>query len=449
MTLPAAFTERMRRLLGEEYDAFAAAEAQPPVRALRLNRLKMSPETFAASGLADRPLPQCEGAYYCDASLRLGAHPYHHAGAIYGQDPGAICTAAAVSVQAGWRILDVCAAPGGKATQLADALGGTGLLIANEPNAARCRTLAQNIERMGVRNACVTSAAAAALAACFPGYFDLTVVDAPCSGEGMFRKYPEAIGEWSEAAVQSCAARQREILVAACATVRGGGYLLYSTCTFSPEENEEVVRDFLLAHPDFSLVPVARAVAAVTADGLYGMTDCRRFYPHLAPGEGQFIALMRRSGDASREEQVAFCDATEPLPRAAAEAARAFFCEATTLDPTALRLWRGSIVMPPPCPVPPRITCAAGVAAGELRGRLFFPHHALFSAFGRDFRRRIELTREDPRTRAYLRGEVIAAPGLPNGWAAVLIDGAPVGGAKVVDGAAKNHYPKGLRLLGQ
>ena len=200
----------------------------------------------------------------------------------------------------GWRVLDLCAAPGGKTSQLSDAVGACGLLFSNEIVRSRAVTLLGNIERLGLRNTAVLSLDPREVAALFDRYFDLTVVDAPCSGEGMFRKYPEAAAEWSEAAVTAAAERARLVLGEAARTVREGGYLLFSTCTFAEEENEDTIVCFLAHHPDFELVPLSPAVTAVTAPGIEGkgrpaeIAYTRRFYPHLAPGEGQYIALLRR-----------------------------------------------------------------------------------------------------------------------------------------------------------
>lgn len=322
--LPKAFLARMKELLGGDYPAFLQSMETGPVRALRVNFLKTS---SVPADIETKPLPFSGGGYIFSRNF-VGHHPLHHAGAFYVQDPSAISTVAAANpvLRRGMRVLDLCAAPGGKSTQLAGMLQGTGVLVANEISGERCRILRQNMERMGVKNAVITSFDAQRIAAYYPDFFDFVLVDAPCSGEGMFRKYPEAVKEWSEENVTMCARRQKEILENAAKTVAGGGYLLYSTCTFSLEENEQVVHWFLTEHPDFSLLPVAADVAAVTAEGISvggrDLSAARRFYPHLFSGEGQFFCLMQRSGGMRGKEQ--FPSALRSLTGEEKKAAEAF-----------------------------------------------------------------------------------------------------------------------------
>lgn len=280
--LPTAFTQRMQSILGGEYPAFLDCYEKPPVRGLRVNTLRIAPADFeritpwslSPSGI----LP--EGYVLREEASGIGAHPYHMAGVIYMQEPSAMAPVAALSITPGMRILDLCASPGGKSTAMAARLAGEGLLVSNELVPARARVLAQNIQRMGIRNAVVTNAKPDALCAALPDAFDIVLVDAPCSGEGMFRKDEEAVRAWSQAHVLACAARQKAILQSAALSIRPGGVLLYSTCTFSREENEEVVEAFLRAHPDYALI------------------EQRRLYPHKVCGEGQFYAKLLRAGNA-------------------------------------------------------------------------------------------------------------------------------------------------------
>lgn len=445
--LPKAFLARMKELLGGDYPAFLQSMETGPVRALRVNFLKTS---SVPADIETKPLPFSGGGYIFSRDS-VGHHPLHHAGAFYVQDPSAISTVAAASpvLRRGMRVLDLCAAPGGKSTQLAGMLQGTGVLVANEISGERCRILRQNIERMGVKNAVITSFDAQRIAAYYPDFFDFVLVDAPCSGEGMFRKYPEAVKEWSEENVTMCARRQKEILENAAKTVAGGGYLLYSTCTFSLEENEQVVHWFLTEHPDFSLLPVAADVAAVTAEGISvggrDLSAARRFYPHLFSGEGQFFCLMQRSGGMRGKEQ--FPSALRSLTGEEKKAAEAFFADAFGDIPQEMAALRDDVVL-----LSEEVSCcpsgalSCGVPAGKvIKGRLV-PHHHLFSAYGKNFQRRVDLPLEDPACAAYLRGEGFLLTGAPgNGWCAVEIDTVPCGGGKIVNGYLKNHYPKGLR----
>ena len=451
--LLSAFLSRMQTLLGEDYPAFLTAMTEGEAEhAFRVNTVKLTVEEFSSlSPLGGARIPYAADGFYHNEE-KIGRHPYHHAGMVYSQDPGAMSALSAVEIKAGWRVLDTCAAPGGKSAQLASAIGADGVLVSNEYVPSRCKLLVGNIERLGIPNALVLNGEVASLAERFPAYFDLTVVDAPCSGEGMFRKSDDAREMWSEENVRACAARQKEILSHAAKTVRAGGYLLYSTCTFAPEEDEEQVADFLDAHPDFRLCPVAERLLPYTAAGISvrgrDLSACRRFYPHLAPGEGQFVALLQKTGDPKERPAPAYRDAAERPSKADAAILSAFFAD--TLGDAAMaervRSLRGNLVLPPDLPLPPQGVFAAGVLVGEIRKGVLFPHHQLFSAYGKRFSRRLSLTLDDPRVNAYLHGDVIPAD-LANGYAAVLIDGCPLGGAKIVDGVAKNLYPKGLRQM--
>lgn len=450
--IPPKFLARMRNFFDQtEYEAFCAALEAPPVRALRVNTVKTeAARLMPLLPFAATPLPFAENAFYASEE-KVGALPAHHAGMLYMQDPSAISAIAAVTLPPAARVLDLCAAPGGKSTQLAAAIGKTGVLVSNEYVPARCRILQGNIERMGAANTVVTNLATEALADFYGAYFDLVVADAPCSGEGMFRKYDVAGEEWSEENVALCAARQREILHNAARCVAPGGRLLYSTCTFSLEENEQNVAHFLDTHPDFTLIPVTPAVAAATADGITrgdrDLSLCRRFYPHRAPGEGQFLALMARtSGERAKKPPKS---AAISLSRAETDTVTALFAEALRERPhgTLCRL-RDSIFLVPDIPIPQGGVFAPGVCVGTLQKSRIEPHHHLYSALGSLFLRQLHLFAEDPRVAAYLRGEEIDCPELAtekNGFVAVFYEGAPLGGGKCVGGKLKNHYPKGLR----
>lgn len=450
--VPSKFLARMEKLLPrDQYAAFCAALDAPAVRALRINTVKAEADrVLPLLPFAATPLPFAENAFYATDD-KVGALPCHHAGMIYMQDPSAISAVAALEVKKGLRVLDLCAAPGGKSTQLAAAIGEAGVLVSNEYVPARCRILQGNVERMGLANTVVTNLSADALADFYGDLFDLVVVDAPCSGEGMLRKYEVASEVWSEENVRLCAARQREILESAVRCVAPGGKLLYSTCTFSPEENEQNVAWLLDTYPEFALIPVRAEVAAVTADGISvngrDLSLCRRFYPHLSPGEGQFLALLARRTDAEAAPKK-----PHPLQTLGKNDAAAVqkFLQDTLLVPPAgdLVLLRDTVYLAPRFPIPAKGVFAAGVAVGELvKGRVV-PHHHFFSAFGKRFCRKLDLCATDPRTQKYLRGEELDCPelaDLSNGYACVFFEGAPLGGGKTVDARLKNHYPKGLR----
>ena len=284
MNLPIEFEKKMKAFLGDEWDDFLYSYDNNRFQALRFNTLKVqSPEErmriLKVLGISsDKRVSWADEAYYFDENVRPGKHPYHEMGLYYIQEPSAMSAAALLAPKPGMRVLDLCAAPGGKSTQLATYLGDRGLLVSNEINTQRSRILSQNIERMGIKNAIVTNEDSFVLASHFPGFFNAIQVDAPCSGEGMFRKLPEAIEQWSMENVAICAARQKEILDNAAVMLKPGGVIVYSTCTFSKEENEDVIEYFLERHPDFTL------------------EEMERFWPHKVDGEGHFVAKLVRRG---------------------------------------------------------------------------------------------------------------------------------------------------------
>ena len=255
------FERRERALLGDRFDALYAAPQDTAARGVTVSALRAAPEQFAAQAdFPVEPSPFCKAGFVVqDPAFKPGRHPYHHAGVFYSQEPSASSAAPLLGVRPGMRVLDTCAAPGGKSSQLAAALGGQGLLVSNEFVAARAEVLRSNLERMGVPNAVVLNEDTGRIAAALPEFFDRVLVDAPCSGEGMFRKEPDAVSDWSEQIVQMCARRQQEILSSAAEMLRPGGRLVYSTCTIDPAENEEQVAAFLARHPEFRVVRPAVA----------------------------------------------------------------------------------------------------------------------------------------------------------------------------------------------
>ena len=466
MQLPSAFEARMRALLGDEYEAFAEAlMREEPVKGLRVNTRKVSPEAFAAaSPFALAPIPYVAGGYIVSDEEGAGKHPYHHAGAYYMQDPGAMSTVAALPrellTREHLKILDLCAAPGGKTTQLAAACAPTGgAVVANEYVAARARILAGNVERMGLSNVCVTNVDSRYIAQWYPDLFDLAVIDAPCSGEGMFRKNDRAVEEWSEENVRMCAARQWEILENGARTVAPDGYLLYSTCTYAVEENEALILKFLKAHPAFSLVPCEACVAEHTADGIcpeggegYGLELCRRFYPHRSAGEGQFIALLHREDGVRRQEK---SRGVFPSPDRRDVAVVEEFLRETLGHPLEGLVPCGGMIAAFPhakelgLPIPPFGTVTMGCTIGEVRKGRLVPHHHFFSCFGALLSSRIVLSPENDTVRRYLLGEEIPCAEA-RGYTAVMLrvgeSEITLGGGKAVDGRLKNYYPKGLRV---
>ena len=467
MELPVEFEKRMKKLLGHGYAAFYDALChEDPVKGLRVNPHKVSAATFAEQvPFAVERISYVDGGFIVPEEAGAGKHPYHHAGAYYMQDPGAMATVAALPdeiwAREGLKILDLCAAPGGKTTQLAALCAEKGgAVLANEYVSARSRILAGNVERMGLDNVLVTNVDSKYIAKWYPAFFDLVVVDAPCSGEGMYRKNDLAISEWSPENVVMCAERQREILANAVSTVAPGGYLLYSTCTYSTEENEEIVAWLTKAYPDFRLVPCRDDVTAHTADGvditggeMPALALCRRFYPHVSAGEGQFLALLKRefSDDA---ENSSVKDAGISPGKNEQTAVNDFLKETIGHTLPGLMLCGGNVTSFPPrdalgFPIPPFGVVAAGVAVGEVRKGRVVPHHHFFMAYGKECLLKCILPPADERVARYLAGEEIEAEELSSGYAAVLLkvgdETVSLGGGKASGGRLKNYYPKGLR----
>ena len=458
--IPPLFLERMRLLLGDEYEKFCVALSEgESVHAVRYNPDKISKEAFLSTFEKElRPLSYSKEGYISSLA-KIGHHPLHHAGAVYSQDPGAIAPLSCLTIEKGWRVADFCAAPGGKSTQIASAVGDAGFLLSNEINLPRCRTLAGNIERLGVKNAFVTNVSTDVIASWFSSFFDLVVVDAPCSGEGMFRKYDVAGEEWKPELVPMCSARQKEILAHAAAVVKDGGYLLYSTCTFSLEANEEHIDAFLESHPAFSVCEVSDEVKAVTANGIAfagakhaeALKKARRFYPHIHPGEGQFMCLLQKTG-GEEPSRVCYQGVKNAISKEEKKVVEAFFKEVfvkpiSEILPDYILIKQGETIslIPDGVPLPPNRVYLAGVTVGTVQKGRLAPHHHLFSALGKYFRIQLPLALDSKELQAYLHGETIPVEGLSDGFGVVTVLGASLGGIKVVGNVAKNHYPKGLR----
>lgn len=462
--LPPAFFKRMHTLLGSEFDAYLACMETPPRRGLRVNLLKMESDGFyGVEGFRLTGMPFCPEGFYQDGDAS-GHHPWHHAGAYYLQEPSAMCAARALDVSPGQRVLDLCAAPGGKSTQIAAYLKGRGLLICNEIIPKRAQALLSNIERCGVRNAVVTCEEPGRLCPTLPGFFDRVLVDAPCSGEGMFRRDPEAAAQWNEKAPEACARRQIDILCTAADTVCEGGALVYSTCTFSPEEDEGVTARFLVLRPDFVLEAAGtfgRASLPGEAGADFAPALARRVFP-MDGGEGCYVAKFRRTGPAGGTAHAAQSCAKPRSARMSrgdagrqAEALRlfeAFYSQQFSEPPFAHPVVRGDMVFLEPEGLPELAglrVLRAGVPAGRVKNGRFEPEHALYlAAAAKTLRRAVNFCLTDPRLEAFLAGEEIEAPeGLAPGYAAVLAQGVCTGFCKCAGGALKNHYPRGLRNL--
>ena len=350
--------------------------------------------------------------------------------------------AALLDAQPGERVLDLCAAPGGKSTQIAGAMAGRGLLVCNEIHPKRARILSGNLERLGFANALVLNEAPERLASRFPGWFDRVLVDAPCSGEGMFRKEEAALTDWSEDTVSMCAARQCAILDEAARLLRPGGRLVYSTCTFAPEENEGVIAAFLAAHPEYQIETVDAPFFAPgrpdLADGNPDLARTFRLWPHRLRGEGHFAAVLRRTGGESGEIPL---QSTEPLPKEFVEFQRENL--SSIPEGGAIRFGETVYLAPPDTPALDGLrVLRAGLELGTVRKGRFEPAHAL-AMWLDGAENTLSLPADDPAVLRYLRGETL--PCSASGWTLVQVDGHSLGWGKTSNGTLKNHYPKGLR----
>ena len=462
-SLPSDFIRKMQLLLNSEWEDFKTCYENNKYQALRFNPLKKGispdiyPELLSTLSIPDRtPVPWADHAYYYPDTAHPGKHPWHEAGLYYIQEPSAMSAAALLAPEPGDRVLDLCAAPGGKSTQLAAYLNQTGLLVANEIHPARCKILSQNMERLGISNAIVTNEDSFALAARFPEYFDKIMVDAPCSGEGMFRKNPEAASEWSLANVKNCAARQSEILDNAAEMLVPGGKIVYSTCTFSPEENEQVIASFLEQHPEFELiqkdVPEFDHGCPDWANHMPQLAFTFRLWPHHLHGEGHFAAILQKKG-------------SRPAHTSGKTAG--------LKDKNQLRLWQefastvltpdmndflqqGNLILfgeqlyrlPEDAPSLEHLkVLRAGLHLGTFKKNRFEPSHALALFLGiQDVKTSISLSLADPSTSMFFNGETINCD-TQKGWCLVCIEGFSAGWGKASGGILKNHNPKGLRKI--
>ena len=456
--LPEKFKERMRELLGDEYENFEAAMSEDAVRGLRVNLIKSSPDALLSRNtLTLSKIPYLDNAFFATGCDKIGATPEHHAGEIYVQDPGAIAALAALDIKCGWRVLDLCAAPGGKSSQAAERIGEGGFILSNEYVPKRAKILVSNFERLGIKNAMVTSLDSSEFKKYFDSHFDLIILDAPCSGEGMFRKNPEAVSEWSEENVKISAERQKEILENAVPLLKNGGFLVYSTCTFSLEENEMQIDDFLSRHSEFTLEKCRDELVKESSDGINfedakheNLSLTRRFYPHKSRGEGQFVALMKKNGEETPKKQtILYKDASCEPSREEISAIKEFFLENLEKIPCGNVKKHGEnlVLISHGHPLLPKSVFSAGVLIGEVKKGILHPAHQFFSCYGELFKRKLSFKQGDKRLTQYLSGEEIDAKEVSGkGYIAILYENVTLGGGKLSDGRVKNHYPKGLRI---
>jgi 16S rRNA C967 or C1407 C5-methylase (RsmB/RsmF family)/NOL1/NOP2/fmu family ribosome biogenesis protein len=434
--LPIDFINRMEQDLGPDFHAFLRSYEENKISALRFNPIKADDEAVdKMKSLLTGKVDWSKNGYYYDEESRPGLHPYHAAGVYYIQDASAQLPVEMLAPAPGDFCLDLCSAPGGKSTQIAGYLKGEGILVSNEPIKNRAKILSENVERLGIKNCIVTSEYPDKLSEVFLEYFDRIMVDAPCSGEGMFRKNHDACTEWSLESVEMCAARQAEILDRAYEMLIPGGRMCYSTCTFAKLEDEEAVASFISRHPDMSLI------------------EERRLWPHQVKGEGHYAALLEKADADNRAEECRIHRHTYETKKLSDKAIADYLAFAEDTLKLSLKdklLLLGDLLykLPEECPDFNGLhVLRGGLFLGTLKKNRFEPSHALALALTKeDVNNSFNLSSDGQDIQNYLRGQSIMAD-VQDGWTLITVDGYSVGWGKAVKGQIKNHYPKGLRLL--
>ena len=431
INLENTFLQRMHNILGNEYGEFLSSLDKNEQKGIFINNHKINTKKFEE--IVDfpiSPVPYEKSGFYID-NIKLGRHPLHHAGAFYVQDPSAMFTVNALNFKGDEMVLDMCASPGGKSIQIANRIP-NGILISNEIVKSRAQILYSNVERMGLDNVLITNEEPKNIALAYAGEIDVCLVDAPCSGEGMFRRGEEITKSWNANLPKMCSIRQLEILEEANKCLKENGYLIYSTCTYSIEENEDVVRAFMAKH-DYELInieyPFSRGV---------GLNETVRLYPHKVKGEGQFVALMKKL------EKNNLCS-NDRLNLKENKNIENFFKKITNFNKKVYNYKNFSFIIKDLNIVKKDINyLSIGVLIGVDKKNYIDINHYLFSAFGAEFKNQIEFEYNDPNVLKYLRGETIDVSG-DEGYGAIIVSGCPLGGYKISNGKFKNLYPKGLR----
>jgi len=433
--LPLEFKLQIEKMLGDEAPAFFASLEEKASLALRINPARAAARKLAEE-YADGGVPWEANGFYLKEGARPGAGIAHMAGAFYLQEASAMVSVALLKPAPGERILDLCAAPGGKTTQIAAALAGEGLLVSNEPEPGRAKVLASNLERLGVRNAAVVNAYPDGLSKHWKGYFDAILCDAPCSGEGMFRREPEARSEWSAGSPAGCAKRQAEILDRAAEMLRPGGRLVYSTCTFNRNENEETIAAFLDRHPEFSYEDSELPGVGPSEKG------CIRIWPHKVRGDGHFAARLRKAGEAKLPDAPAYKPDKENA-KLIAQLEKEICILPAEMKGRIVRMGDYLYAVPRECPEMKGIKLVSpGVQLLRIGRNYIEPCHALAMAMDGAHR---SMDLDDEQAVRYLAGEAIPCADEMKGWTLITWQGMPLGWGKASNGQMKNHLPKGLR----
>ncbi len=447
--LPEQFKQNMIELIGEEeFKKYLACFDHSRMFSLRINTKKISVEDFLAiSPFELKPIPWIPNGFYYDKDVNPAKHPYYFAGLYYLQEPSAMTPAHVLPVEKGERILDLCAAPGGKSTALGAKLSGTGLLVSNDISASRAKALLKNIEIFGIDRLLVTCEYPEKLATVFPEYFDKILVDAPCSGEGMFRKEGKLMTSWLSEGPDFYAPIQKGILKAAANMCKPGGMILYSTCTFSKKEDEDNIFEFLAIHPEFHTERIYDYEGFVRG---FGLEDAIRLFPHHLDGEGHFVALLRKDGELA-ENSVPFAKNNFKMSQEMDE----FFKHCTYDLSDFVLTQQGDMVLG----LPKEVSAIkglrflrSGMLLGEAKKNRFEPSQALSMAITKDqYDTTLDLNADDPRTIKYLKGETIEAEDSEvignQKDVLICVDGFPLGWGRNTNGTIKNRYLPGWRWM--
>lgn len=447
MNLPKEYTDAMKELLGEEFDAYLESFCDKRIYGLRVNRLKISTEEFLKiAPFALTPIPWIDNGFFYEEDAKPAKHPYYFAGLYYLQEPSAMTPANLLPVQEGDFVLDMCAAPGGKSTELAAKLAGTGLLVSNDVSASRAKALLKNIELFGVTNALITSEDSLALRGLFDGFFDKVLIDAPCSGEGMFRKDSKLIKAWEKNGPAYYGAIQREIILDGADMLKPGGSMMYSTCTFSKYEDEETITYLLENRPEMKLV--AASGYEGFCHGFDGMEECIRIFPHRMKGEGHFLALLKKDGESGMVTRTKPAGREQKLDKELTD-----FLKLVSLpiEPCCIRMvGERAYLLTDSMPDYYKLhILRAGLLLGEVKKNRFEPSQALAMALKKDeFAQTIDLSCDDVNVMKYLKGETLELSGADaekQGWNLVCVDGFPLGWGKLTGSTLKNKYHAGWR----
>ncbi|CZR95787.1 MULTISPECIES: RsmF rRNA methyltransferase first C-terminal domain-containing protein [unclassified Clostridioides] len=432
--LPEEFLEDIREILQDEYDDFIKSYDEDKTTGLRINTLKIDKKKLLDLNLFDlSQIPWAEeGFYYDDKINRPGRNPLHEAGAYYLQEPSAMSVIPKADIKEGDKVLDMCAAPGGKSTYILSKLNDTGLLVSNEINASRIKALGENLERFGVKNCIITNTDSKSLRKTFNGYFDKVVIDAPCSGQGMFRKDEVAISDWSYAKVLECQSIQKEIIRDGYKMLKKDGILIYSTCTFSREENEHVINEFISEYPYAELI------------------EMERLWPHKIKGEGHFVAKIKKLEDEECNVKELKIKNLDKEIKDYREFEKKFLKVDFYSNKKNKFYLRGEnlYLLPEVYPDTKKLKVLRyGLHLGVLKKNRFEPSHALSHYLKVEDVKNVEnFSVQSDSILKYLKGDVVNS-NESRGWVLVSVEGIPLGWGKESAGVIKNHYPKGLRKL--